>query len=160
MAKKTITITLHLSELLYDVYNKTHLTSKSRADGDNFAQVAYMQANEDDENKNQIVRSITNAFAEIKRLVGEYLYEGCVTADNVLLDDNPIELYLLVPDNFNSSAKDNIASAMHQYIVNTAIAEWFTITNKDDANEYTVAATDNAANIKESLYQRERPKRP
>lgn len=160
MARKSIIIILNLSELLYDVYNKTYLTGKSRADGDNFVQVALMQATEDEESKNQILRSITNAFAEVKRVVGEYLYEGCDLASNSLTADPTIELCLLVPDNFNVSAKDNIALAIHQYIVNTAIYDWFIITNKEDASSYLSQANDNAANIRESLQQRVRPQKP
>lgn len=160
MAKKTITITLHLSEILYDVYNKTYLVGKNRAEGDNFAQVSMMQADEDEENKNQILRSVTNAFAVVKRMVGEYLYDNCVTTSNVLTEEEPMELYLLVPTNFNLSAKENITEAIHQYIVNIAIYDWFIITNKADADTYLALAEANAVNITESLNRRIRPKRP
>ena len=63
MAKKTITITEYMSELLYDIQNKTYLTGRSRQTGANHEEVANMQANDDDENANQIIRSIGNAFA-------------------------------------------------------------------------------------------------
>ncbi len=65
MAKKTITITLYMSELIYDVQNKTYLTGRSRSTGKNHEEVAHMQANDDDENANQIARSIGNAFANM-----------------------------------------------------------------------------------------------
>lgn len=160
MARKSITITIHLSELLYDVYNKTHLTSRSKLDAENFVQAALIQADEDPENYNQILRSITNAYAEVKRLLGEYLYDNCAEASNVLGVDNPMELYLLVPNNFSLSAKDNIANAIHQYIVNTAISDWFAITNKDDAAIYTALAESNIENLQQTMYKRVRPKKP
>ena len=56
MAKKTIAITLYMSELIYDVQNKTYLTGRSRTNGTNHEEVANMQANDDDENANQILR--------------------------------------------------------------------------------------------------------
>ena len=86
MAKKTITITLYMSELIYDVYDKTYLTGRSRLDGTNHEKVANMQANDDDENSNQIVRSIGNAFANLKTKLSEYIEETGTTSDNKLLD--------------------------------------------------------------------------
>lgn len=47
MAKKTITLTLYVSELVYDIQNKTYLTGRSRRTGTNHEEVANMQANDD-----------------------------------------------------------------------------------------------------------------
>lgn len=160
MAKGTIIIDLYLSEVLYDVYNKAYLTGRSKYTGENYRTIANMQANEDSENKNQLLRSIGNAFAELKRIAGEYLYENCNTTSNELQEDGILTLCLLVPSNFNVAMKDNIAMAMHQYLVNTTLFEWFAITNKEDANNYLQQAVDNGKNIRESLYQRVRPLRP
>jgi hypothetical protein len=57
-------------------------------------------------------------------------------------------------------AKDNIANAIHQYIVNTAISDWFAITNKDDAAIYTALAESNIENLQQTMYKRMRPKKP
>lgn len=160
MARETIIIDLHLSEVLYDVYNKAYLMGRSKYTGENYRTIANMQANEDSENKNQLLRSIGNAFAEIKRIAGEYLYEDCNAASNELQEDDVLSLCLLVSGNFNIAMKDNIAMAMHQYLVNTALYDWFTITNKEDANDYLQQAANNSKNIRESLYQRVRPLRP
>lgn len=160
MAKKTISITLYMSELIYDVQNKTYLTGRSRNTGDNHEQVANMQANEDEENQNQIVRSIGNAYANLKAKLSEYIEDSGSTANNILLSasDN-LQINLVMPSNFNPATNDTIGAALHQYIVNSAIGEWFTITNKADAADYLALAAANLAEIREAINKRVRPTR-
>lgn len=160
MAKKTISITLYMSELIYDVQNKTYLTGRSRNTGDNHEQVANMQANEDEENQNQVVRSIGNAYANLKTKLSEYLEDSGSTANNILLSasDN-LQINLVMPSNFNPATNDTIGAALHQYIVNSAIGEWFTITNKADAADYLTLAAANLAEIREAINKRVRPTR-
>lgn len=64
----TVNITLKIDEIIYDIQNKTYLTGKSRHDGKNHEQVANMQANDDEENANQILRSISSAFNNLKKI--------------------------------------------------------------------------------------------
>lgn len=160
MAKKTISITLYMSELIYDVQNKTYLTGRSRNTGDNHEQVANMQANEDEENQNQIVRSIGNAYANLKTKLSEYIEDSGSTANNILLSasDN-LQINLVMPSNFNPATNNTIGAALHQYIVNSAIGEWFTITNKADAADYLTLAAANLAEIREAINKRVRPTR-
>lgn len=160
MAKKTISITLYMSELIYDVQNKTYLTGRSRNTGDNHEQVANMQANEDEENQNQIVRSIGNAYANLKTKLSEYIEDSGSTANNILLSasDN-LQINLVMPSNFNPATNNTIGAALHQYIVNSAIGEWFTITNKADAADYLALAAANLAEIREAINKRVRPTR-
>lgn len=160
MAKKTISITLYMSELIYDVQNKTYLTGRSRNTGDNHEQVANMQANEDEENQNQIVRSIGNAYANLKPKLSEYIEDSGSTANNILLSasDN-LQINLVMPSNFNPATNNTIGAALHQYIVNSAIGEWFTITNKADAADYLTLAAANLAEIREAINKRVRPTR-
>lgn len=160
MAKKTINITLYMSELIYDVQNKTYLTGRSRNTGDNHEQVANMQANEDEENQNQVVRSIGNAYANLKTKLSEYIEDSGSTANNILLSasDN-LQINLVMPSNFNPATNDTIGAALHQYIVNSAIGEWFTITNKADAADYLTLAAANLAEIREAINKRVRPTR-
>lgn len=160
MAKKTISITLYMSELIYDVQNKTYLTGRSRNTGDNHEQVANMQANEDEENQNQVVRSIGNAYANLKTKLSEYIEDSGSTANNILLSasDN-LQINLVMPSNFNPATNNTIGAALHQYIVNSAIGEWFTITNKADAADYLALAAANLAEIREAINKRVRPTR-
>lgn len=160
MAKKNISITLYMSELIYDVQNKTYLTGRSRSNGTNHEEVANMQANDDDENANQIVRSIGNAFANLKTKLSEFIVETGTTANNKLLTTTSnLTLALVMPSNFNQATNDTISSALHQYLVNSAIGDWFTITDKNDAGDYVTLAAANLDQIREAVNKRNRPTR-
>ncbi len=60
--RKQVKITLALKELIYDVQNKTYLTARSRKADGNDEMVANMMASDDEENANQVLRSIQNAI--------------------------------------------------------------------------------------------------
>ena len=161
MAKQTITITLYKSELVYDVQNKTYLTGRSRQTGGNHEEVANMQANDDEENANQILRSLGNAFATLKTKLSEYLEESGTSANDLQMDSTEnLTVALKVPSNYNPAANDTVSAAMHQYLVNTAIGDWFTITNKADADDYVTQAGANLEQIREAINKRLRPVRP
>lgn len=158
---KTIDINLNLSEMVYDIQNKTYLTGKSRREGDNHELVANMQANDDEENANQVFRSISTAFANLKMKLGEYLDIDHITADNALIDGSArLNLTLKMPSNFNNSTIDTVAAAAHQYVVSMAIYDWFVITDKKDASEYASLADISLKIISEAVSKRSRPKRP
>ena len=160
MAKKIISITLYMSELIYDVQNKTYLTGRSRQTGTNHEEVANMQANDDDENLNQIMRSIGNAFANLKTKLSEYINEsGTSTNDKQLSSTGNLTLSLNMPPNYNNASNDTISTALHQYLVNSAIGDWFTITNKNDASDYITLAAANLEQLREAVNKRMRPTR-
>jgi hypothetical protein len=161
MTKKEITINLVMSEIVYDDQNKTYLTGRSRQSADNHEAVANMQANDDEEDKNQVLRSIGNAFGTLKTKLSEYLVSDKTSSNNVQIDeDTNLEVTLQMPSNYNPATVDTISAALHQYIVNTAIAEWFNITNKGDAQEYATLATGNLGLVREAINKRVRPQRP
>lgn len=160
MARKNLTVTLKISELLYEVRNKTWLTGQSRQNGQNFEEVANMQNNEDDEHVNQVLRSIGNAFATLKVRLSEYIVSSQTTANNIqITDSSDLTLTLVLPSNYNQATADSIAAACHQYIINTAISEWFTITDKTDAADYLTLAGANITQIREAVSKRVRPTR-
>ena len=190
--KRPLKIILYKSELIYDIQNKTALTARSRNTGENYEDVANMQANDDEENMNQILRSIGNAWTNLLSKLSEYVdvnigdYDrvnaagdpeaswhhygdpnatpptgtGMETANDKLFDEQGrLQAYLLMPDNYNEAAKDLIATAMHQYVVNSTLTEWFAITNKNDASDYATMAAANFGQLREALHRRKRPAR-
>lgn len=160
MARKSITITLYMSELIYDVQNKTYLTGRSRDNGNNHEEVANMQANDDDENANQVLRSLGNAFGTLKTKLSEYLVEAGTTANDALISSSTnLTVALTMPSNFNQATNDTITTALHQYMVNMAVADWFIITNKADATDYVNKAVANLQQVRESINKRVRPTR-
>lgn len=161
MAKQTITITLYMSELVFDVQNKTYLTGRSRTNGENFEQVANMQADDEEENSKQILRSIGNAYGSLMAKLSEYVVSDKTTATNLITDQEAnLTIALQMPGSYNKAANEAVVAAVHQYIVNTAIADWFVITNKSDAVEYANLAAVNITQLREALNKRVRPVRP
>ena len=155
-----IKITIDIHELVYDIQNKTYLTGRSRGDGKNYRQVALMQANNDDENYNQIMRSIGNALAKVKAELSEVLKETASKGSNTLnVDASVIVLQLQMPNNFNNSATDSIVAAIHQFIVAFVTSEWFMITNKADTDDYANLAEASLEMLRESICKRKKPSR-
>lgn len=156
-----ITITLSVKELVYDVQNKSYLTGRSRQTGNNFEEVANMQASDDLEDLNQVKRSIGNALAILKLRLSEYKPStNAIGTDNTLLSaTGDITISLTMPSNFNEAITSAIVGSAHQFVVNTAVADWFTITNKADAADYAAKAEINVQQIREAINKRKRPSR-
>lgn len=158
--KQSITLNLSMSEIIYDIQNKTYLTGRSASDNSNHAHIANMQANDDDENAAQILRSITLAYSRLLNRISEYYETKETTSTNEILtaEDN-LQLTLLMPSNFNSSVAKAIGESAHQFIVASAIADWFAITAKGETADYTTVAEESLKILEEALCKRSRPKR-
>lgn len=163
--KKTLTVTQQVKELIYDIQNKTYLTGQAReAGGLGYQAASNMQASDDDENSYQIRRSLANAFSTLKSLLGEYLNEDRTTSDNLINketdNDGQLSLEFLLPSNYNNASSDSLGNGIHAYLVDMALYEWFTITNKNDAKDYLEHSAVSLDIVKRALYKRSRPSRP
>lgn len=165
--KKNVTITLYMSEIVYDIQNKTYLKGRSKTEID-AAKRAHMQANDDDENLNQLLRSIGNAYGSLKSELSEYVVEGTdanatgtvtLSGNNILQPDEDIIVVLAMPSNFNEAAVQVISTGLHKYIVNTATADWYDLTSPDDAKTYLAQATANMQEVHNGIFKRVRPER-
>lgn len=163
--KKTITITLQVKELIYDIQNKAYLTGQAReAEGKSFVAVSNMQASDDEENSYQIRRSLSNAFSALKCQLGEYLAESESKNNNRINgkidNDAALELTFKLPNNYNGVSSDSVGDSIHAYLVDAAMSDWFSITNKEDADIYIAHAAISMENVKRALFKRSRPERP
>ena len=158
--KQSVSIQLNMSELIYDIQNKTYLTGRSVNNGGNNSHVANMQANDDEENAAQILRSITMANSVLRNRLAEYIdsKETMSTNESLTANDN-LSFSLNMPSNFNASVVKAIGEAAHQFIVATAIADWFAITAKGETTDYTSVADAALKVLEESLCKRSRPTR-
>ena len=164
--KKNLTIIEEVEELIFDIRNKTYLTGQAREaeGGKSYQAVSNMQVSNEDENSYQIRRSLENAFSSLKSQLCEWLQEERTMSDNRVdteIDNNgQLVLVFKLPLNYNDASADSLGNGIHSYLVNTTIAEWFTITNKEDAEAYVAHSAISLENIKRALYKRIRPKRP
>lgn len=156
--KKDITITLYMSELIYDVQNKSYLKGRSLTEQDP-ARVAYMQANDDDENLNQVLRSIGGAFGTLKSELSEYIEEEATTGNNILQPNKDIVVALKMPSNFNEAAVKVISEGLHKYLTNMALSEWYKQTDPNDADSYIKLAVENMKEVHDGINKRLRPVR-
>ena len=67
---------------------------------------------------------------------------------------------LQMPSHFNEAATTGVGEAIHDYLKNTAIAEWYMVTNKADAEQYVALAQKSLVSIQQAVSKRSRPKRP
>ena len=160
-AKKPVTVTIKISWLLYDIMNETFLRGRTIQNKENHKEVARMFASEDEENREKILRSIKRGFAEIKTELGEYLNENGTTTDNSHYDGSTnLVMNLVMPSNFNEAATTGVGEAVHAYLANNAIADWYIVTNKQDAEQYYALAAKNMELIRQTVSKRSRPVRP
>lgn len=164
--KKTITVTQQVKELVYDIQNKAYLTGQAReAEGTKTYEAASnIQASDDDEDSYQIRRSLANAFSSLKSLLGEYLKDDKTTSNNLIAkeidSDGELTLAFELPSNFNNSSADALGNGIHSYLVDMSLGDWFSITNKEDAQMYIGHSTVSLETVKRALYKRSRPTRP
>ncbi len=158
---KILNIKLYMSELIYDFQNKAFITGRSKGSDDKSPeQASNMQASDDEEDMNQVLRSIQGAYGQLLNALSEMLHgETDATASNKLMEDTDIDIKLTVPSNFIMGIKDSITASIHDYIINKALMDWFLMTNKDDAKDYSDLAGFALSTLKSSLCKRERPKR-
>lgn len=165
-SKKTLTVKLEVKELMHDIMNKAYLTGQAReAEGTKgYEAASNMQASEDEDNSYQLRRSLANAYSSLKSLLGEYLDEDKSSSNNRIQqeidEDGQLELAFLLPSNYNNASADSLGNGIHAYLVDLTLAEWFTITNKDDAQDYLTHSKVSLETVKRALYKRSRPKRP
>lgn len=159
--KKNVTANIELAWLIYDILNETYLRGRTIQNDQNYKEVASMFASEDEENYEKVLRSIKRAFAEVQTELAEYLNEnGLVTSNAAISDDEDLTLNLVMPTNFNEAATKGLGEAVHDYIVKTAISDWYIVTNKTDAADYATLAQKSLESIRKSVSKRSRPQRP
>lgn len=160
MAKKNLNITLYMSELIYDFQNKAFITGRSKRVGGDSEQASDMQASDDEEDRNQSLRSIQTAYGHLQVEMGDAIIGDGTTASNELINGaENITMNLQMPSNFNMGVKDALTSAIHDYIISKALADWFLMTNKGDAGEYEQLAQASMVNVHNAFNRRVRPTR-
>lgn len=159
--KKSVKATIDMKWLMYDILNETYLRGRTVQNDQNYKEVASLFASEDEENAEKILRSIKRGFAEVKTELAEYLDEsGLETSNANITAENDLVLNLTMPSNFNEAATAGVAEAIHDYLRNTAVSDWYLVTNKGDAKDYVDKALISLEAIRKAVSKRSRPSRP
>ena len=158
---KIITITLKKTEILYDIENTTYLVGNSRSTGTNFEQVSNMQNSGEEEDRNFILRSVENAFFEAKRNLSRYIDETKTATDNELMTETgDLVLTLNVTDMFNEASTDALKSSSHEFIIASALTDWFANVKPDEMTIYQARKNAAHVNMLSALYRKKAPLRP
>lgn len=136
----TVTITLYRSEIDYDIGMITHVVAnRALAAGATFEQ-AYNYSNTDDFNgeANLVMRFEESAINELIAALGRYLPETIISSNNSLsiAEVESFDFPFVLPDTFNLSFVRPLRSAMHDYVVNRTLFEWFKNSKPDEAVNY------------------------
>ena len=164
--KKNLSVTIQTKELKFAIMNKTHVTARSlQASGKlNYEAASHIQASDDLENSYELIRAISNAIAEVKVELGEYLNETTTETDNLIdrdvEDGRAVTFKFLLPSNYNSAAADALGGGIHEFVVGRSIYEWYRQTCPEIADACRVDAEASLERAKKALYKRSRPERP
>ncbi len=165
-SKKDLKVKIQTKELKFAIMNKSHVTARSlQAAGKlNYEAAAHMQASEDLENSYELIRAISNAIAETKVELGEYLNEEVTETTNLISsaveNGEAVTLEFLLPSNYNSAAADALGGGIHEFIVGRSIYEWYRQTCPEIADACKADAEASLERAKKALYKRSRPDRP
>lgn len=165
-SKKNLKVKIQTKELKYAIMNKTHVTARSllAAGKMSYEAAAHMQASDDTENSYELVRAISNALAETKVELGEYLNETVTETDNLVNEKvengEEVTLEFLLPSNYNSAAADALGGGIHEFVVGRSIYEWYRETCPEIADACKLDAEASLERVKKALYKRSRPERP
>lgn len=158
---KKVKVTLKRDELLYDINSITFFTGRSRRSGDNDEWVADMQSGE--EEADLVGRFMQNAAESLRPLLSSVLKqdpsvnEADETVAALRTDDFVFELEL--NDNFDLNQSAAVSTAMHEYIVNRTVSDWFGIANPNEMKIYFDRAELSADKIRRALHRRIKPVR-
>ncbi len=166
--KNILKIRLNENELFYDVQVKTYLVAQG-ATSDNAETRSAIQVDDTATSNDQILRSLHNAYNALCNSIPEYLKLGegmtcdcCIVVDggqcSGSCESNEDYIFSLhMPENFNQSMLATAASAAHAYMVHSAVAEWFTLVRKQEAEVHASIAAGAFKEFRVSLDERNRP---
>lgn len=156
---RTLVISLSLKEILFDIRNKSYLTGKTREADERIR--ATIQASTDDDP--QMLRAIQNATDRVTVLLSNNIANDAddSTDDSFFEDDSDANtISLVLPDNFNGGMSKSLATMIHDYVVSSALREWFMLTFKAEAADYVQLNNVELADIKAAVSKRMAPTRP
>lgn len=158
---KQVLITIRSDELLYDIANETFLRGRSILTDDNYKNVAAIYATADDGNVDKIMRGIRRGLMDLRSTSSEYVNDGNLWANNSLIGmSRDIILTLDMPLNFDESMSGSIAEAVHGYLADRAISEWYLAVAPEQMEPYTILAKERLDAFREAIAGRNRPSRP
>lgn len=162
MAKNEVKITIHLSEVIYDIQNKTYISGEvAGCNGESAEKVSMQQVDSEEWSNNQIIRSIGNAFSRIQSSISEYWGMSSADETNTQMQyrASGLVIKLLMPMNYNATTLRDVTQAIHQTLVYQAIYDWYMLVSPSGADVWKEMADSQIGRIRLLLSRRLRPSR-
>lgn len=162
MAKNEVKITIHLSEVIYDIQNKTYISGEvAGGNGESAEKVSMQQVDSEEWSNNQIIRSIGNAFSRIQSSISEYWGMSSADETNVQMQSGArgLVIKLSMPMNYNATTLRDVTQAIHQTLVYQAIYDWYMLVSPSGADVWKEMADEQIGRVRLLLSRRLRPSR-
>lgn len=126
-------IFIYADQLWYDVDATTSIVGRARR-GNQTNQEEQIPTSENDKERPMFYRWFNQYLKKVESLLAAYVMkpEGIVR-DNALKEWDEKEVWLRMPDYWDDTRYDSLVKAIHDYIVNGTLLEYFklTLTSKD-----------------------------
>ena len=162
MAKNEVKITIHLSEVIYDIQNKTYISGEvAGGNGESAEKVSMQQVDSEEWSNNQIIRSIGNAFSRIQSSISEYWGMSSADETNTQMQSGArgLVIKLFMPMNYNATTLRDVTQAIHQTLVYQAIYDWYMLVRPSGADVWKEMADEQIGRVRLLLSRRLRPSR-
>lgn len=131
-------ISINHSDVIFEVRNITHKIGRSHFSGDNFVNVAVIQADESPQDMSLLQHFMTRRIADLATRMTRY-FRGKTTTEEI---DTVGRKYLnttislAFPDNWQENCEQNLQTAAYNYVVNACVADFLTNANAREAAIY------------------------
>ena len=151
-----ITITLKKPEIDYDIAMTTHVVMNRELASGATPEQGFNYANTQDETGevNLITRYVEKAISELAGAMTRYLDDYAIESTNDLNDFDAAMFYLNMPNTFDASLANPLRSAMHDYVVNRTIFDWYMKTKPDESPIYEKLYNESYERVKSLLNRR------
>lgn len=133
-----ITITLKKAEIDYDIAMSTHIVMNREVSAGATQEQGFNYANTQDESGevNLITRYVEKAISELAGGMSVYLEDYDYESTNDLNAFDAAIFHLDMPANFDKTLTAPLRAAMHDYVVNRTVYDWFMRSKPDEAAIY------------------------
>lgn len=159
-------IVVEVRELLYDIRNKSWQLGRTMEASDygSYERASNIQLTSDPEEDYEVKRGLAMAYGELRSLLNEWLADRCLSwtdnkLEDELEDEGQLRIELELPGNYRREALGGLGNAVHSYLVDRGLYNWFLLTEPAEAGQYLERSMRTGEMILGMMYKRERPKR-
>lgn len=154
-------ITIHKSELMYDMQTETHIRAKNAVAAGVAPASAWLIQADDESDTAKALRSAQTAIEDVSSRLALFTSSAATIANNILMDDknDAMTITLDVSTRFNAAMLPTITAMVHKYIVSKMLSDWFSTI---DANVVAIyrARCEEALVVLQTSFAKKAPTKP